>query len=166
MWRFEASGRSRRGLSVGGSEHLTMPGLAPSLREIGVHLDWFGPLTPWAHRLAPLSGLTGRLPGAERVAQRVAAFVGARVGEAPSAATLERARTHTVAEVRDASGELVSRVQLSGPEAYGFTAEMLAWGATRAAEHGVRATGTLGPVQAFGLDELTSGAAEAGLVRS
>jgi short subunit dehydrogenase-like uncharacterized protein len=166
MWRFEANGRRRRGLSVGGSEHLTMPGSAPSLREIGVHLDWFGPLTPWAHRLAPLSGLTGRLPGAERVAQRLAGFIGGRVGEAPSQATLERARTHTVAEVRDASGELVSRVQLSGPEAYGFTAAMLAWGATRAAESGVRGTGTLGPVQAFGLDELTAGAAEAGLVRS
>jgi hypothetical protein len=61
---------------------------------------------------------------------------------------------------------MVSRVQLSGPEAYGFTAEMLAWGATTAAEKGVRGTGTLGPVQAFGLDELTAGAAEAGLVRS
>ena len=43
---------------------------------------------------------------------------------------------------------------------------MLAWGATRAAESGVLGTGTLGPVQAFGLDELTAGAAEAGLVRS
>jgi hypothetical protein len=166
VWRFEANGRARRGLSVGGSEHLTMPGLAPSLREIGVHLDWFGPLTPWAHRLAPLTGLTGRLPGAERVAQGMAAFIGGRVGEAPSRATLASARTYTVAEVRSGSGELVSRVQLSGPEAYGFTAEMLAWGATTAAETGVRGTGTLGPVQAFGLEALTAGAAEAGLVRS
>jgi hypothetical protein len=166
MWRFEANGRPRRGLSVGGSEHLTMPDLAPSLRGIGVHLDWFGPLTPWAHRLAPLSGLAGRLPGADRAAQRLAGFIGGRVGEAPSQATLDHARTHTVAEVRDASGGLVSRVQVSGPEAYGLTAEMLAWGATRAAEHGVRDTGALGPVQAFGLDELTAGAAEAGLVRS
>jgi short subunit dehydrogenase-like uncharacterized protein len=166
MWRFEANGRPRRGLSVGGSEHLTMPGLAPSLREIGVHLDWFGPLTPWAHRLAPLSGLAGRLPGSDRAAQRLAGFIGGRVGEAPSQATLDRARTHTVAEVRDASGGLVSRVQVSGPEAYGLTAAMLAWGATRAAERGVHGTGALGPVQAFGLDELTAGAAEAGLMRS
>jgi short subunit dehydrogenase-like uncharacterized protein len=166
MWRFEANGRSRRGLSVGGSEHLTMPGLAPSLREIGVHLDWFGPLTPWAHRLAPLSGLAGRLPGADRAAQRLGGLIGSRVGEAPSAATLASARTHTVAEVRDRAGELVSRVQLSGPEAYGFTGQMLAWGAARAAESGVHGTGTLGPVQAFGLDELTAGAAKAGLLRS
>jgi len=166
VWRFEANGRARRGLSVGGSEHLTMPGLAPTLREIGVHLDWFGPLTAWAHWLAPLSGLAGRVPGAERMAERVAGFIGGRVGEAPSRATLERSRTYTVAEVRDGSGEVVSRVELAGPEAYGFTAAMLAWGATRAAESGVHGTGALGPVQAFGLEELTAGAAEAGLVRS
>jgi short subunit dehydrogenase-like uncharacterized protein len=166
LWRFEANGRPRRGLSVGGSEHFTMPPLSPTLREVGVHLDWFGPLTPVAHRLSPLSGLAGRLPGADRVAQRLAGFVGGRVAVEPSQATLERARTHTVAEVRDAAGELVSRVQVSGPEAYGLTAALLAWGATRAGEQGVLGRGALGPVQAFGLDALTAGAAEAGLVRT
>jgi short subunit dehydrogenase-like uncharacterized protein len=166
IWWFEAAGRPRRGLSVGGSEHLTMPALSPTLREVGVHLDWFGPLTPVAHRLSPLSGLAGRLPGADRLAQRLAGFVGGRVSEAPSQATLDLARTHTVAEVRDSAGELVSRVQVSGPEAYGLTAALLAWGAVRAAGSGVRATGALGPVQAFGLDALTAGAAEAGLVRT
>ncbi|MFD2092657.1 saccharopine dehydrogenase family protein [Blastococcus deserti] len=166
LWRFEAGGRPRRGLSVGGSEHLTMPPLAPPLREVGVHLDWFGPLTSVAHRLAPLTGLVGRLPGSARAAQRLAGVVGARVAEAPSRATIERARTHTVAEVRDDRGARVSHVQVSGPEAYGLTAAMLAWGATRAAEHGVLATGATGPVQAFGLEALTDGAAEAGLVRT
>jgi short subunit dehydrogenase-like uncharacterized protein len=166
IWGFEAGGRSRRGLSVGGSEHLTMPPLAPTLREIGVYLDWFGPLTTVAHRLAPLSGLAARLPGTDRIAQRLAGFVGGRVDEAPSRASLKRVRTHTVAEVRDSSGERVSRVQVSGPEAYGLTAAMLAWGATRAADNGVHGTGATGPVQAFGLEALTAGAAEAGLVRT
>jgi hypothetical protein len=166
IWTFEAGGRSRRGLSVGGSEHLTMPSLAPTLREIGVYLDWFGPLTTVAHRLAPLSGLAARLPGTDRIAQGLAGFLGGRVDEAPSRATLERARTHTVAEVRDSSGKRVSRVQVSGPEAYGLTAAMLAWGATRAADKGVHGTGATGPVQAFGLEVLTAGAAEAGLVRT
>jgi short subunit dehydrogenase-like uncharacterized protein len=166
LWRFDAGGRPRRGLSVGGSEHLTLPGLAPTLHDVGVHLDWFGPLTPVAHRLAPLSGLAGRLPGAGRAAQRLAEMVGRRVAAEPSAATVARARTHTVAEVRDRAGELVSRVELSGPEAYGLTAGLLAWGATRAADSGLRGTGALGPVQAFGLPELTAGAAGAGLVRA
>jgi short subunit dehydrogenase-like uncharacterized protein len=166
VWRFQANGRPRRGLSVGGSEHLTLPALSPTLREVGVHLDWFGPFTQVAHVMSPLTGLVSRVPGAERGAQRLAAFFGSRVGEAPSQATVERATTSTVAEVRDRDGALVSRVELRGPEAYGFTAAMLAWGATRAAERGVRGTGALGPVQAFGLDTLTAGAAAAGLVRT
>jgi short subunit dehydrogenase-like uncharacterized protein len=166
VWTFDAAGRSRTGLSVGGSEHFTLPALAPTLQEVGVHLDWFGPLTPLAHRLAPVSALAGRLPGAQRAAQRLAGFIGGRVAEAPSEGTVANARTTTVAEVRDTAGTVVSRVQVSGPEAYGLTAELLAWGATTAADSGVRGTGALGPVQAFGLDELTAGAAEAGLRRS
>jgi short subunit dehydrogenase-like uncharacterized protein len=166
VWQFEAAGRMRRGLSVGGSEHLTMPAFAPTLQEVGVHLDWFGPLTGVAHTLSPLSGLIGRVPGAGRVAARVARLVGGRVSEGPSAETTARARTCTVAEVRDAADELVSRVQLDGPEAYGLTAELLAWGATTAADGGVRGSGALGPVQAFGLAELTAGAASIGLRRA
>ncbi len=166
LWRFEANGRVRRGLSVGGSEHLTLPGLSPTVREVGVHLDWFGPLTPVAHRLAPLTALAARLPGADRGAQRFAALLGSRVAETPSQATIEKATTHTVAEVRDGAGELVTRVELCGPEAYGLTAALLAWGATRAAREGVRGTGAMGPVQAFGLEDLTAGAAAAALVRA
>lgn len=165
-WRFSAGGRPRDGLSVGGSEHLTLPELAPSLRDIGVHLAWFGSLTPVAHRLAPLSALVARLPGAGAVAQRATEALGRRLREAPSEATVSGASTRTVAEVRDRAGDLVARVELAGPEAYGFTAEMLAWGATTAASSGVRGSGALGPVQAFGLEGLTAGAAEAGLRRA
>ncbi|HEY4624546.1 MAG TPA: NAD(P)H-binding protein [Blastococcus sp.] len=165
-WTFELNGRQRTGLSVGGSEHLTLPALVPTLHEVGVHLDWFGPMTTPAHLMSPVTGLVARIPGSERAVQRLVGALGRRVGEAPSAATVARARTHTVAEVRDRDGALVSRVQLDGPEAYGLTAGLLAWGATRAAESGVRGTGALGPVQAFGLAELTAGAAEAGLRRA
>ena len=165
-WRFDAGGRPRDGLSVGGSEHFTLPGLSPSLRDVGVHLAWFGSLTPVAHRLAPLSGLAARLPGAGALAQRASEALGRRLGEAPSEATVAGASTRSVAEVRDAAGSVVSRVELVGPEAYGLTAELLAWGATRAADGGLTGTGALGPVQAFGLQALTDGAAEAGLNRA
>lgn len=165
-WRFRAAGRERLGLSVGGSEHLTLPALAPSLREVGVYLDWFGPATQAAHLTAPLTGLAGRLPGARRGMERVAAVVGRRVAAAPSEATLAQARSSTVAEVRDAAGALVGRAEFAGPEPYGLTADLLAWGATTAASGGVRGTGALGPVAAFGLEALTAGAAEAGLRRA
>src|SRR4051812_49652113 len=52
-WRFDVGGRSRRGLSVGGSEHLTLPALAPTLQQVGVYLDWVGPATAVAHPLPP-----------------------------------------------------------------------------------------------------------------
>jgi hypothetical protein len=73
-------------------------------------------------------------------------------------------RSHVVAEVFDGAGTLLARTRLVAPEAYALTADLLAWGAGRAAEHGVRGSGALDPVAAFGLDELRSGAAEAGVV--
>ncbi len=165
-WRFDAGGRERQGLSVGGSEHLTLPGLSPTLEQVGVHLAWFGSLTPVVHRLAPLSALAARVPGARALAQKVTDTVGRRMSEGPSDETVARAGTRTVAEVRDRAGEVVSRVELVGPEAYGLTAGLLAWGATTAAASGVQGTGALGPVQAFGLEQLTAGATEAGLHRA
>jgi len=54
-------------------------------------------------------------------------------------------------------------VNLTSPEAYAITADLLAWGAGRAAEHGVKAAGAIDGVAAFGLDELVAGAAEAGI---
>ncbi|MCW2677298.1 MAG: Saccharopine dehydrogenase [Modestobacter sp.] len=164
LWRFDVGGRPRRGLSVGGSEHLTLPPLAPSLREVGVFLDWFGPAAAVAHRLAPLTPWVARVPGARAALPRLADLVGRRVAEAPS--TDGQVRTSVLAEVRDTAGELVSAVRLAGPDPYDLTADLLAWGATHAAERGVRGTGALGPVQAFGLEALTAGAAGAGITRA
>ena len=163
-WRFIVGGRPRHGLSVGGAEHLTLPPLAPTLRDVGVHLDWFGPATPVVQRLAPLTPWLARVPGAREAVPRLATLVGSRVAEAPS--SRGQVRTRVLAEVRDAAGVRVSAVALSGPDPYALTADLLAWGATRAATAGVRGTGALGPVQAFGLDELTAGAAGAGLSRT
>ena len=52
---------------------------------------------------------------------------------------------------------------MSGIDVYTFTGRMLAWGADRAAAGALKGTGALGPVDAFGLDELVEGAAWAGL---
>ena len=163
-WRFDVAGRTRRGLSVGGSEHLTLPGLAPTLQEVGVHLDWFGPATAVAHRLAPVTPWLARVPGAPAGMTRLADLVGRRVAEVPT--TGGGTRTHVVAEVRDADGHRVSRVQLAGPDPYAMTADLLAGGAVRAAAGQLTGTGALGPVQAFGVAGLTDLAASAGLVRA
>jgi hypothetical protein len=52
---------------------------------------------------------------------------------------------------------------VTGVNGYTFTGRILAWGAGRAADGGLRGTGALGPVDGFGLDELTAGCAEAGI---
>src|SRR4051794_11124518 len=83
-WRFDVAGRTRRGLSVGGAEHLTLPGLAPTLQEVGVYLDWFGPATAVAHRLAPATPWLARLPGASAGMTRLAELGGRRGSEAPA----------------------------------------------------------------------------------
>ena len=163
-WRFDVAGRARRGLSVGGSEHLTLPDLAPTLRDVGVYLDWFGPATGAARRLAPLAPALSRVPGATGGLTRLADLVGSRFAEFPTPQGTRR--THVVAEVRDGAGQRVARARLTGPDPYALTADLLAWAAVRAADGGVRGTGALGPVQAFGLDELVAGAATAGVVRA
>ncbi|MBA2637775.1 MAG: saccharopine dehydrogenase, partial [Solirubrobacterales bacterium] len=53
-----------------------------------------------------------------------------------------------------------ARVRTGNP--YELTAALLAWGAEVAATGGLRATGALGPVDAFGLEALRKGAQEAG----
>jgi hypothetical protein len=68
-----------------------------------------------------------------------------------------------VAVAADDQGQELARVQLQGPDPYTLTARLLAWAATQAATHGLRGTGALGPVDAFGLDTLQAGAATAGL---
>ena len=70
-----------------------------------------------------------------------------------------------VAAAYAANGSQLAEVALSGVNGYDFTARVLAWGAQRAAESGLNGSGALGPVDAFGIDELESGAAEAGLTR-
>jgi hypothetical protein len=71
--------------------------------------------------------------------------------------------SHVVGIAYDDAGHALAEVHLTGPDPYGFTGKMLAWGAERAAEGGLRGSGALGPVDGFGLRELEAGCAEAGL---
>ena len=67
----------------------------------------------------------------------------------------------TLALAYDSAGPELSEVRLDGHNAYAFTAGALAWGAEQAAERGLEATGALGAVEGFGLDELEEGYREA-----
>jgi short subunit dehydrogenase-like uncharacterized protein len=114
-------------------------------------------------RVAGFSLGTSEAFGAGRAMQELTrrAVDGSNGG--PDAATRARSGSLVLASVYDARGSVLSEVRLEGCNVYAFTAEMLAWGAMTAAGGGLQGTGALGPVDAFGLEALQAGAAEAGI---
>jgi hypothetical protein len=159
---FHAKGKDRDAISVGGSEHFTLPPVHPGLREVNVYLGWFGALARPLQVGSLAGSLAMRAPGVrsafKAIGDRVVEMGGAldRPGEGVS---------WVVGEAYDAAGNRLSQVHLTGGEPYALTAGILAWAAGRAAADGVSGAGALGPIEAFGLRELEAGCREAGLVR-
>ncbi|MGB8020881.1 MAG: saccharopine dehydrogenase NADP-binding domain-containing protein [Candidatus Nanopelagicales bacterium] len=159
------NGMRRVGVSVGGSEHFGLPPLHPTLLEVNVVLGQALPLIQGVPVATGLLCAAMRVPG---VRPGVTALVQGKVKGStggPGEASRSRGGCSIVAEARAANGDLLQRVQLDGPNAYDFTFRILAWGAMTAAGHGLKGTGALGPVQAFGLAGLIEGAALAGLAQ-
>ena len=163
---FAVNGERRPGMSIGSSEHFALPRLHPALREVNVYLGWFGPATRPMQLISGANALATRIPGVKAAARALASRLvkGSTGGPGPE----ERARSGSeiVAIAYDGAGRELAEVQLEGVNGYEFTGRVLAWGAAHAAEHGLRGGGALGPVEAFGLDELEAGCAEAGLARA
>ncbi|MFC0554227.1 saccharopine dehydrogenase family protein [Planotetraspora thailandica] len=158
--QFRVGGRRRYGVSVGASEHFTLPPAHRGLREVNVYLGWFGGLTRTAGVLARAAPVIATLPGARKTTRALAdrtLRTGDRAGQAHT-----RLSSQIVAESYDATGRLLASVRLDGGDPYDFTARILAWAATTALAEGVKGTGALGPVDAFGLDPLVQGCAAAG----
>jgi short subunit dehydrogenase-like uncharacterized protein len=167
MRTFPVGGRQRPALSIGSSEHFALPRLHPggpgALREVDVYLGWFGSATRVLHWSARHT--TG-LRRARPVLRRAGRLLTSRVAEEPDAAALERVGAHVIGAAYDVNGRSLAEVRLVAADPYRLTAALLAWGAARAAEQGVRGTGALGPIDAFGLDVLESAAPEIGLHRA
>jgi short subunit dehydrogenase-like uncharacterized protein len=162
---FPTGGRDRLAVSYGGSEHYALPRLAPGLREVEVYLGWFGRRSRAVQAASAVGAPLARLPGARGLGRAAAGRLARRTGQGPDEAARQRGGSLIVASASDAEGRELARVGLRGPDPYTLTARLLAWGARRAAGHGLAGTGALGPVDAFGLEALKAGAAEAGLER-
>lgn len=171
---FEVGGRRRRAFSIGSSEHFALPRLRPEtaaaggvpaqapLTEVGVYLGWFGAATRLVHYASALAVPLGRLPAVRRALEQQAR----RIQRSRAGPGAEKAiRSDVAAVAGDASGGTLAAVHLTGGDPYSFTAPTLAWAAGRAAAQGVRPSGALGPVEAFGLDSLESACADAGFHR-
>jgi short subunit dehydrogenase-like uncharacterized protein len=152
-------------VSVGATEQFALPRVHPGLRDARVWLGWFGAASRPLQAISSATALVTKLPG-------VRAAIGAAAGRfvtgstgGPDAAARATRRSVIVAVASDADGALLATVRLAGDNPYDFTGAMLAWGATAVAGGGLRGTGALGPVDAFGLDALEAGVAEAGIAR-
>ena len=152
-------------LAIGATEHYSLPRFAGphGLPEVDVYLGRFTPAT----RLAKLSyqaiPALLALPGARSLVRGLGEFAMRWVAEEPDSTALSQVTSHVVSTAYEASGAELAQVHLASGDPYQLTADLLAWGAQRAAEHGVSGPGALGPVEAFGVRTLTTGAVEVGL---
>ena len=154
---FDVRARPRRALSLGGTEAIALPRLAPGLRHVRTYLG-----APAGLRTA---SAVLRLPGLRTALRPAARRLVRGSSGGPDAARRAATRSDVVAEARDAGGTLLARVHLAGPSPYDLTAELLAWGAGRAATGALRGRGALGPAEATELSELQAACERAGLVR-
>jgi short subunit dehydrogenase-like uncharacterized protein len=155
----------RPAISIGATEQFALPRIHPRLRDVGVWLGWFGEAARPLQAISAATALATRIPGVRGTIEATAGrFVQGSTG-GPGAAMRARARSRIVAIASDASGAPLATVRLKGINPYDFTAEMLAWGALRAAGGGLLGSGALGPADGFGLDALQTGVADAGIVR-
>ena len=150
-----------QGISVGGSEHFAVRALHPQLRDIDVLLGrpgFGGMLTP---ALTAMLVIAKMIPGVGAKLYSILGSEGSTGG--PDAEARSRSRSLIVADARSASGELIHRVEMQGPNGYDFTARILAWASVQAAQGAITQTGAVGPVAAFGLDALRAAAEGVGL---
>jgi hypothetical protein len=160
---FPVGSKQLQGVSVGSSEHFTLPRLAPRLREVNAYLGWFGPASRAMQAMSAGTSVAMKVPGVERLWSAAGErFVQGSTG-GPGEDARSKSGSHIVAIAYDAAGRPLSEVHVSGVDGYTFTGRMLAWGADRVAAGALKGTGALGPVDAFGLDELVAGSAEAGI---
>jgi NAD(P)H-binding len=159
---FTVAGTRRDGISVGGSEHFTLPTFHSGLSDVDVFVGGSGVASRAVYRIARLAVPVMHIPAVVDGARRLATAVAERVSD-PEPGHNDGIRTTVAARALNATRRVLAEVHLDGPEPYRLTGDLLAWGAVTAATHGVHGTGALGPVDAYGLDELTAACAEFGL---
>ncbi len=164
MRTFEAAGKERQAMSVAASEHFTLPRIYPNLREVNAYLGWFGKATRALQVSAAMNAGFVKIPGAKQGMNALAGRVKGSTG-GPSESDREGTGSAIVAIAYGPGGEELTSVEVRGVNGYEFTGRVLAWGGAQAATSGLEAAGAIGPAEAYGLDTLESGCAEAGLTR-
>jgi short subunit dehydrogenase-like uncharacterized protein len=162
---FDVEGRERPAVSVGSSEHFALPRTYPKLREVDAYLGWFGSLSRGLQAVSLAGEAVTKIPGAKGAIDSVLARAVKGSTGGPSEEERSKEVSYIVARATDANGRILAEVRVRGANGYDYTSRLLAWGATTAVERGLNGAGALGPVEAFGLDELEAGSREAGIER-
>ena len=159
---FIISGRPLDALSIGGSEHFTLPALDSNLRTVDVFLGWAGKATKAAQAGSVVLNGLARIPGTTSTLRTLTRRF-APTGTGPAAEDRAKARTVAIARTFDTADALINEVLVDGPSPYDLTAELLAWGAQQLAERADVPSGALGPTAAFGAADFIQGCASIGL---
>ena len=160
---FQVGDRELAAVSVGSSEHFTLPRLAPHLREVNAYLGWFGPASRALQVMSAGMSAVMKVPGAEGLWNAAGQKLVRGSTGGPDEDARSGSGSHIVAIAYDDAGHELSEIHLTGVDGYTFTGRMLAWAAERATAGALQGTGALGPVDGFGLEALTDGCAQAGI---
>ena len=157
---FDVDGRQLPALAAAGSEHITIPRIAPSIREVGVYHG--GPRRRFTARAASRAvGVGAKAKAIHNTFSWFSRLPGR--AEGPDQVRRERATSEVIARVYAQDGRILRTVRMRGINPYTFTGEIVAWAALEIARNGLPRAGALGPVEAFGLGPLRDACATAGL---
>lgn len=163
---FRDHARRRPAALFGGTEPLALTRVAPQLTDITTYFGGLGAMTRGAQVASYAMPLLLRIPAVHARLRAGAEKALQRTGEGPDAATRASSGALVLAVAYEAKGRELAAVRMQGGNPYDFTARMMAYAACRLAVGEQHGTGALGPVDAFGLDELERASAEAGLRQS
>jgi short subunit dehydrogenase-like uncharacterized protein len=162
---FHGGGRPRPAALWCGTEAFTLPRLTPGLTDVATYVGGPGrvirPVQAFSYPLAAL----WRVRLFRRLLDRVAQPALRASGRGPDPAERTQVGTRVLAVVRDGAGRELASARLEGSDPYTFTGKIMAWIAGHLASGTVAVTGALGPVDAFGVDELERAVAAAGIRR-
>jgi short subunit dehydrogenase-like uncharacterized protein len=166
---FDFGDRKATAVSIGGTEHYGLSRLHPELQTVNVGLGWFGAASRAVKLFASIGEQAERIPGVRTVIEKTTGGSGQTETKGrsepagPNDDAREQARTNVIAVVRDGGGEIVSQVELDGPNPYDLTGRIVGWAAEQSVSGGLKASGTITPVEAFGLEELRAACEQIGL---
>lgn len=162
---FHAGGKRKAAVLASGTEVLYLTNDFPQVQSVSVYNGWF----PSTSRIMPaLSLALSALRRTEIGTRAVRSILSRTVGPAGGPDADERSLTgaRTVAIAKDSAGQTLAEVQVTGPNVYDLTGELMAWAAEKLARGEFANSGVISPIEAFGFDELVQGCRELGLVRT